>query len=404
MNAETAFDRPNRPGPLRGLRVLEIASIGPGPFCGMLLADLGADVIRIDRPGIDPGRPSPEQDTVNRGRRSIVVDLKQRDGIALALRMVGHAEALIEGFRPGVLERLGLGPDECFAVNPALVFGRVTGWGQSGPLAHSAGHDIDYIAVTGALHAMGSDSEAPPPPLNLVGDNAGGGMLLALGVLAAVMQSRTTGRGQVVDAAIVDGASLLMTLFYGRLASGWWQDTRGANLIDGAAPYYGTYPCADGRFLAVGAIEPKFRRELLDKLGFSLGDPIHGDLDDPAHWRRARAGIADVIATKSRAEWVRLLDGDACAAPVLSLAEAPHHPHLLARSTFLDLDGNLTPAPAPRFSADPAGPPAPAPVPGADSVAILTAMGLGRPAVESLLGAGTVHTPERRFVSDTTVE
>ncbi|MFC5747461.1 CaiB/BaiF CoA transferase family protein [Actinomadura rugatobispora] len=384
----TPFDRDGRPGPLRGLRVLEIASIGPGPFAGMLLADLGADVIRVDRPGSDPSRPAPEDDAVNRGRRSIVLDLKSPAGRALALDLAARADVLIEGFRPGVMERLGLGPDACLAANPALVYGRVTGWGQDGPLASTAGHDIGYIAVTGALHAIGPAEEPPPPPLNLVGDNAGGGMLLALGVLAAVAHARATGAGQVVDAAIVDGASLLTTLFHGRLAAGWWRDERGANLIDGGAPFYGTYRCADGRHLAVGAIEERFRAELLDKLGVAAGDPLRRDMADPASWPGARERIAAIIATRTRDEWARVLDGDACAAPVLSLTEAPDHPHLAARGTFTGVGGVRQPAPAPRFSATPSGPPRPAPAPGAASRAILAALGHGEDAITALAGAG----------------
>jgi alpha-methylacyl-CoA racemase len=333
-------------GPLAGVRVVELAGIGPGPFCAMLLADLGADVLRVDRPAASrPGWPT----VLARGRRSVAVDLKHPDGAGVVLDLVAAADALVEGFRPGVAERLGIGPDACLARNPRLVYGRVTGWGQQGPWRLAAGHDIDYVALAGALHPIGQAGGPPVPPLNLLGDFGGGGMLLALGVVAALLEAGRSGTGQVVDAAMVDGAALLTTQFHELLAAGLWREERGANLLDGGAPFYGVYETADGRHLAVGALEPQFWAELLRRLGLDAGDlPAQLDRDG---WPLLRARLAALFRTRTRDEWSELLAGtDACVTPVLGLAEAPAHPHNRARGTFVDVGGVVQPAPAPRFS------------------------------------------------------
>ncbi|WP_405551695.1 CaiB/BaiF CoA transferase family protein [Streptomyces sp. NBC_01171] len=338
-------------GPLSGVRVVELAGIGPGPFAAMLLADLGADVVRVDRPdgpglGIDPAR-----DVTNRNKRSVVVDLKGPDGAARVLDLAERADVLIEGYRPGVAERLGVGPAECHARNPRLVYGRMTGWGQDGPLADRAGHDASYIAVTGTLGMIGRPGEPPALPANLLGDYAGGSLYLVVGVLAALHHARATGTGQVVDAAIVDGTAHLSAMIHGMLAAGAWQDRRAANLLDGGCPYYGTYETADGRYMAVGALEPRFYAEFLRLLDLdNLADAHH----DPARWPELRERVAARFKSGTRAEWTDLFEGtDACVAPVLSLREAPNHPHLAARATFTEHDGLVQPAPAPRFSATP---------------------------------------------------
>ncbi|WP_329017148.1 CaiB/BaiF CoA transferase family protein [Streptomyces sp. NBC_01601] len=338
-------------GPLSGVRVVELAGIGPGPFAAMLLADLGADVVRVDRPdgpglGIDPAH-----DVTNRNKRSVVVDLKAPDGPARVLDLAERADILIEGYRPGVAERLGVGPADCHARNPALVYGRMTGWGQDGPLADRAGHDASYIAVTGTLGMIGRPGEPPALPANLLGDYAGGSLYLVVGVLAALHHARATGTGQVVDAAIVDGTAHLSAMIHGMLAAGAWQDRRAANLLDGGCPYYGTYETADGRYMAVGALEPRFYAEFLRLLDLDgLADAHH----DPARWPELRERVAARLKSRTRAEWTSRFEGtDACVAPVLSLREAPHHPHLAARATFTEHDGVVQPAPAPRFSATP---------------------------------------------------
>ncbi|MEU0657159.1 CaiB/BaiF CoA transferase family protein [Streptomyces albogriseolus] len=339
-------------GPLTGVRVVELAGIGPGPFAAMLLADLGADVVRVDRPGgpglgIDPAR-----DVTNRNKRSVVVDLKAPDGAARVLDLAGRADILIEGYRPGVAERLGVGPQECQARNPRLVYGRMTGWGQDGPLADRAGHDIGYIAVTGALGLTGEPGRPPVAPANLLGDYAGGSLYLVVGVLAALHHARATGTGQVVDAAIVDGTAHLTSMIHGMLAAGVWQDRRGANLLDGGCPYYGTYATADGGHMAVGALEPRFYAEFLRLLDLTDLAGAHADV---TRWPELRTRVAERFASRTRDAWTAVFEGtDACVAPVLSLREAPHHPHLAARSTFTDHAGITQPAPAPRFSATPA--------------------------------------------------
>ena len=350
-------------GPLRGLRVLEFAGIGPGPFCGMMLADAGAEVLRVDRADRASAAPvGVEADVLGRGRRSVALDLKRAEGRAVALRLIERGDALIEGFRPGVMERLGLGPEPCFERNPRLVYGRMTGWGQDGPLAHAAGHDINYIALAGALHPIGRRGDPPPPPLNLIGDFGGGGMLLAYGVVCALLETQRSGRGQVVDAAMVDGAAALAAMIYGAHAAGRWRDARSSNLLDGAAPFYDSYETRDGKYIAVGAIEPQFYAELVERVGLAeTGEALPGQ-NDRAAWPELKARLARLFRSKTRDEWCRILEGsDACFAPVLTLAEAPRHPQNRHRGTFVEFAGVLQPAPAPRFERTPAaiaGPPA----------------------------------------------
>ena len=334
-------------GPLKGIKVVEIASIGPGPFCAMMLADMGAEVTRVDRRG---ARGKGEKhEVLNRGRRSIAVNLKCGEGVELLLRLIDRSDALIEGFRPGVMERLGLGPEKCLERNSRLVYGRVTGWGQTGPLSHTAGHDINYIAISGALHAIGRAGEKPVPPLNLVGDFGGGGMLLAFGLVCGILESRVSGRGQVIDAAMTDGAALQMAMIYGFKAAGKWTNQRGSNLLDGGAHFYDTYECADGKYVAIGALEPEFYALLLEKTG--ARDPaFQGQMDD-ARWPEFKKRFITLFRTRTRAEWCALMEGtDACFAPVLDLDEAPLHAHNATRKTFIELKGVTQPAPAPRFS------------------------------------------------------
>ncbi|MEP6944036.1 MAG: CaiB/BaiF CoA-transferase family protein, partial [Betaproteobacteria bacterium] len=347
-------------GPLEGVRIVELAGIGPAPLAGMLLADLGATVLRVDRKepsGLGISLPR-KYDLVLRNKQTIRVDLKDAAGVALVLDLAARADALIEGFRPGVMERMGLGPDTCLARNPKLVYGRVTGWGQDGPLAHAAGHDIDYIAITGALHAIGRAGEPPTIPLNLLGDYAGGSLYLALGILAGLIEARGSGKGQVVDAAMVDGVASLLTMYVAMREVGMSNAERGANLLDSGAPFYDVYECADGKHIAIGAIEPKFFAELVRRV--ELHDAIELDHRDPRNGPELRRMLSARFRTRSRAEWTALLEGtDACAAPVLDLAEAFEHPHLAARKTFIEVDGVMQPAPAPRFSRTPAATPTP---------------------------------------------
>ena len=335
-------------GPLAGLRIVEIAGIGPGPYCAMLLADMGAEVLRIERPAkLGPG--DARFDLLSRGRRCAAIDLKRPEGVAAVLRLVERADGLLEGFRPGVMERLGLGPDECLARNPRLVYGRMTGFGQSGPLAQAAGHDINYIALAGALAPIGRRGAAPTPPLNLVGDFGGGGLLLAFGMTCALLERVRSGKGQVVDAAMVDGAAALMTVFHGAQQSGFWSDERGTNLLDTGSHFYDAYETADGQYVSIGAIEPQFYAELLKRIGVEA-ESLPAQLDR-ARWPEAKETLARLFKTRTRAEWCRLLEGsDACFAPVLSMAEARRHPHNVARGTFVEVGGVEQPRPAPRFS------------------------------------------------------
>ena len=338
-------------GPLAGIKVLELAGIGPGPFCCMMLADMGADVVRIDRAGsVRGGDPAkPPVDVLARGRRSIAVDLKQPDGVETVLKLVESADVLVEGFRPGVTERLGLGPDVCAQRNPRLVYGRMTGWGQEGPMAQAAGHDINYIALAGALDPIGRAGQPPTPPLNLVGDFGGGGMFLAFGIAAALGERSTSGRGQVVDAAMVDGAATLMGFFIGMNAMGAWKEGRGTNILDTGAHFYDAYETADGRYVSIGSIEPQFYAELIEKAGLAGEDLPHQM--DQSQWPAQKQRFEALFKQKTRDEWCAIMEGtDICFAPVLSMAEAPHHPHNIHRKTFVDRGGLVQPAPAPRFS------------------------------------------------------
>ncbi len=366
-------------GPLAGKTVVELAGIGPSPFCCMVLADMGARVVRIDRkPGRAP-RTAFEaavrnDGPVDRGRESIAIDLRDPRGIGVAMDLVARADVLVEGFRPGVAERLGLGPAPCLARNPRLIYGRMTGWGQDGPLAQAAGHDLNYVALTGALHAMGQAGAPPMPPLNLVGDYGGGGMLLAFGIVAAMVETATSGLGQVVDAAMVDGAALLMSAIYGLAAKGAWTDARASNMLDGGAPFYACYECADGGYVSVAALEPQFYRVLLDRCG--VADPAFAEQWDRDTWPALRHALTERFLTRTRDEWCSVLEGtDACFAPVLSMSEAAGHPHNVARGTFNRRGAAWQPAPAPRFSRTPAVEANPAPIAGAETDTILAELG-----------------------------
>lgn len=382
-------------GPLEGVRVVEFAGIGPAPFCGMLLADLGADVLVIGRkvanpntrdvPFFNPGR----FDLLNRGKRAVALDIKQPAGIEAAIRLIAAADALVEGFRPGVMERNGLGPDVCMARNRRLVFGRMTGWGQSGPLRMTAGHDLNYLALSGALSLGARPGARPWVPPTLVGDMGGGGLVLALGLVSAILEARRSGRGQVVDAAITDGSALLATLFHSFMAAGIWKGPGHAHLLDSSAPFYDTYRCADGKWIAIGALEPQFYAELVRQCG--LTDPLFDEQWDQARWPQMKQRIAALFATRSREAWCERLEGtDACFAPVLDVTEASAHPHNRARGTFVDVDGVTQPAPAPRFGRTPAelrrGPP----VPGEPDDAALTDWGLSPGEIEALRAAGVL--------------
>ena len=368
-----------RQGPLTGLKVVEFAGIGPGPFCGMLLSDLGADVVRIDRKGGRGGAPS---DVTARGRRSVALDLKSPAAIEACLKLMESADAVFEGFRPGVMERLGLGPDVALKRNPKLVYGRMTGWGQTGPYANAAGHDMNYIAITGALHAIGT-TDKPVPPLNLVGDFGGGALYLAFGLLAGVIQARETGKGQVIDCAMSDGAASLMAMFYGFKASGMWQGGRRNNMLDGGAHFYDTYQCSDGKWISLGSIEPQFYALLLEKTG--IDDPEFQRQMDRAAWPTLHDKLADVIARKTRDEWCEIMDAtDVCFAPVLDLDEAPKHAHNAARKTFVEVAGVTQPAPAPRFSATPGAIQGPPPTVGAHDREALADWGFSPAEIEAL--------------------
>lgn len=380
------------PGPLAGIRIVELAGIGPGPFCGMMLADHGAEVIRVDRPGGTRGGVAGDasRDPLLRSRKLIGIDLKRPDGIAVVRDLCRSADGVIEGFRPGVMERLGLGPDILLADNPRLVFGRMTGWGQTGPYAKVAGHDINYIALAGALHAYGRAGEKPTPPINMVGDFGGGGMLLAFGMVSALLSAQKTGQGQVIDCAMVDGSALLMSMIWGFRAQGLWRDERGVNLLDTGAHFYDTYECADGGFVSVGAIEPQFYAELRRLAG--LADDAAFDAQmDPRGWAVLAEKLTAVFKTKTRDEWCAVLEhSDACFAPVLSMAEAPLHPHNVARRTFDTVGTTMQPMPAPRYSATPTADPVAAGEAGADGEALLIALGYDETRIAGLREAGAL--------------
>lgn len=376
-------------GPLNGYTVIELAGIGPAPMAGMMLADQGAEVIRIDRAATEGA--SPLEAVSGRGKKSVVLNLKHAEGVETLLRMVENADALIDPFRPGVCEKLGIGPDACLQRNPRLVFARMTGWGQDGPLAKAAGHDINYIAVTGALHAIGEHGRRPVPPLNLVGDFGGGAMLLVNGLLAALLETASSGRGQVVDVAMVDGTAQLMWMMHTFHAMGQWNsDERGANLLDGGTHFYNTYECADGRYVALGAIEPQFYALLCDRAGLPPED--FGEQNDPARWAQQKERLAEVMRSRTRDEWCELLEGtDACFAPILTLAEAPDHPAAQARGSYIEVDGVVQPAPAPRYSRTAAsvkhGPHAC----GADTRSVLAAMGFAEQEIDALRDDGAIQ-------------
>ena len=376
-------------GPLAGLRVVEMVGLGPGPFCGMFLADMGAEVVRVDRVdsarAIDHSRPA--TNAMDRGKQALAIDLKQPDGVETLLRLIHQADVFFEVFRPGVAERLGIGPGTCLARNPRLVYGRLTGWGQDGPLAHTAGHDIDYIALAGVLEPLGRAGEKPTPPINVLGDFAGGGMLLAFGIACAAFETARSGEGQVIDAAMVDGAALMLTPFFAARASGFWGE-RGTNMLDTGAPFYDTYETADGRFVAVGTVEPHFYAELVQRVGLDVDLAAEYDKDT---WADHKARFTELFRTKTRDEWCALLEGtDACFAPVLTPLEAPDHPHNRRAGTFLELHDVPQPAPAPRFSRTPAATPVPAMHPGADTAAVLARWGFSTDEVAGLQATGAV--------------
>lgn len=378
-------------GPLTGIRVIEIAAIGPVPLAGMLLSDLGAEVIRVDRTQGGSVMGANPANIASRGRKSIAVNLKHADGVNTVLRLIETADVLLEGFRPGVMERNGLGPDVCLARNPRLVYGRMTGWGQDGPLSQAAGHDINYIAITGALAAIGRREGGPVPPINLVGDYAGGTMFLLLGVLSALVERSTSGKGQVVDAAITDGTISLLANVFVNKALGIWSPLRQNNMLDGGAHYYDTYECADGRWISIGSIEPQFYKLLLEKLGIPLEEADYNAHFKPDRWPALKARIAGVFRTRSSQEWCQLMeDTDVCFAPVLSVAEAPEHPHNRARGSFMVRDGVTQPAPAPRFSRTPGAVQGPPPAVGQHTDAILHDLGLDGATIARLKADGAV--------------
>ena len=374
-------------GPLSGFKIIELAGIGPGPFCGMMLSDMGAEVIRVERTG---GSKKASKDVLARNRRSIAVDLKQPGGVETVLRLIESADAVFEGFRPGVMERLGLSPDICLARNPRLVFGRMTGWGQTGPMAQAAGHDINYIALAGALHAIGRKSEKPVPPLNLVGDFGGGGMLLAFGMVCALLEAQKSGAGQVVDAAMVDGTASLMAMFFSMAASGAFTQERGSNMLDGGAHFYDTYETQDGKFVCIGSIEPQFYAELVEKAG--LDKEKYAPQMDQSMWPELSKDLESVFLTKTQAQWCELMEGtDVCFAPVLSIFEAPSHPHNVARNSYTTVDGVVQQSPAPRFSRTQAEISNGARVPGQDTLSVLTDYGFVQNEIDKLKASGAVQ-------------
>jgi alpha-methylacyl-CoA racemase len=380
-------------GPLAGLRILEIAGIGPGPFAAMMLADMGAEVVRVDRvQSVREGASGAHWDVMLRGRRNLALDLKQPDGVETLLTLVERADALIEGFRPGVMERLGVGPDACLARNPRLVFGRMTGWGQEGPYANSAGHDINYIALAGALAHFGRAGGPPTPPLNMVGDFGGGGMLLAFGVVCAVLEAQRSGRGQVVDAAMVDGSAVLMSMFWAFTQIGMFdENARGTNLLDTGAHFYDVFECADGEWVSIGSIEPQFYALLLEKTGLAGDAELAGQMDR-AKWPALKEKLAAVFRTRTRAQWNEVMEGtDVCYAPVLRMSEAARHPHNVARGTFIEVDGVTQPAPAPRYSRTPATAPKPPAHAGQHTHAVLADWGVDAGRIDALLASGAAR-------------
>ncbi|MDA1299855.1 MAG: CaiB/BaiF CoA-transferase family protein [Proteobacteria bacterium] len=376
-------------GPLAGTKIIELAGIGPGPFCGMMLADMGAEVIRVDRAG---GAGRGGRDVLARGRKSIAIDLKHARGRELVLTLCQEADALFEGFRPGVTERLGLGPDDCMARNPKLVYGRMTGWGQEGPMAQAAGHDINYISLAGALHAIGAKGGKPVPPLNLVGDFGGGGMLLAFGLVCGMLEAQRSGRGQVVDAAMVDGAAILMAMFFTMNGMGAFKDERGSNMLDSGAHFYDTYETSDGRYISIGSIEPQFYALLLEKAGLDK-DEFSAQMDQSL-WPTLKDKVAAAFRTRTRDEWCEIMEGsDVCFAPVLSLNEVHEHPHNVHRQTFVQLDGLTQPAPAPRFSRTAATLSHGARRPGEDGRQVLESAGISSDEIDSLVETGVIGLP-----------
>ena len=375
-------------GPLNGFKIIELAGIGPGPFCGMMLADMGAEVIRVERIGAAQATQAPK-DVLTRSRRSIALDLKSPEGVETVLRLVEKADGLIEGFRPGVTERLGLGPEHCHGRNPRLVYGRMTGWGQEGPMAQAAGHDINYIALAGALHAIGRPGERPVPPLNLVGDFGGGGMLLAYGMVCGLLEVTKSNQGQVIDAAMVDGAAALMAMFYSMSASGAFDTQRGTNLLDGGAHFYDTYETADGEHISIGSIEPQFYALLMEKAGL---DPDYFQPQmERGRWVELKAKLTEVFLSKTQAQWCEIMEGsDVCFAPVLDLIDAAEHPHNKAREVYQTVGGMLQPSPAPRFSRTPAGAVQAPRVPGEDSADVLSDFGLSAEEIAALTDQGVV--------------
>ncbi|MEL0064757.1 MAG: CaiB/BaiF CoA-transferase family protein [Gammaproteobacteria bacterium] len=373
-------------GPLSGTKIIELAGIGPGPFCGMLLADMGAEVIRVDRAGSAPRRAV---DVLTRGRKSIAVDLKSDAGKEAVLKLCESADAIFEGFRPGVTERLGLGPNDCMARNEKLVYGRMTGWGQEGPMAQAAGHDINYISLVGALHGIGEKGGKPVPPLNLVGDFGGGGMMLAYGLVCAMLEAQKSGKGQVVDTAMVDGAAILMGMFFTMMGVGAYSMERGTNLLDGGAHFYGTYETKDGKYISLGSIEPQFYALLVEKAGLDA-ERFSAQMDG-GRWDEFKAELTQVFKTKTRDEWRELMEGtDVCFAPVLALDEVHEHPHNIARNSFLEIDGIVQPAPAPRFSRSEPATPTGSRLPGQDSRVVLQDAGFSDAEIESMISSGAV--------------
>jgi len=376
-------------GPLEGVRILEVGGIGPVPFCAQMLSDMGADILRVERPGVPRGMVEPKYDVWHRGRRSIAINLKKPKGVEALLKLVERADILLEGFRPGVMENLGLGPDDCFKRNPKLVYGRMTGWGQEGPLAKAAGHDINYISLSGTLHALGRSGQPPAPPLNLIGDLGGGGMLLAFGVVCALLESKKSGKGQVVDTAMVDGSAILMGFFYGAWAAGYWANEHGTNMLDGGAHFYDTYETADGKWVSIGAIEPQFYDLLLKHTG--IEDPDFQYQMDRSRWPEFKEKLAAIFKQKTRDEWCAIMEGsDVCFAPVLTFEEAINHPHNVERRTFIQVDGVTQPAPAPRFSRTKPEVRGPAPELGEHTESALLDWGFTEKELEALRAAGAI--------------